>query len=107
MKKLILSVALLCAVMAAKAEVVRKDTIAYEGQVRLEKIEKTNDYGEVSVRYVCYLLDVVNKKGEPRRVATDRATYESGQVTHLIYNVQDSGASRIGKAINVNVQKSK
>ena len=107
MKKIILSVALLCAVMAAKAEVVRKDTTAYDGQVRLEKVEKVNDYGEVSVRYVCYLLDVTNKKGEPRKVTTDRATYESGQVTHIIFNVYDSGASRIAKATNVNVQKSK
>lgn len=108
MKKIFVSVALvLCAMVSVKAEVVAKDTVEYEGAVRLEKIEKANNYGEVSVRYVCYLLDVVNKKGEPRKVTTDRATYESGQVTHIVYNIQDSGASRIAKAFNVLVQKPK
>ena len=67
----------------------------------MEKVQKTNDYGEVSVRYVCFLLDIVNSKGEPRKVPTDKATYESDQVTHIIYNVQDSGARRIAKAVNV------
>ena len=51
--------------------------------------------------YVCYLLDITNSKGEPRKVPTDKATYESDQVTHIIYNVQDSGAKRIAKAVNV------
>lgn len=108
MKKFLVSVALvLCGVMCAHAEVVAKDTIAYDGAVRFEKVQKVNDYGEVSVRYVCYLLDVVNKKGEPRKVTTDKATYESGEVTHIVYNIQDSGASRIAKALNVSVQKTK
>lgn len=107
MKKLIVCAAVLLAAMAIKAEVVSRDTIAYEGAVRMEKVEKVNDYGEVSVRYVAYLLDITNKKGQPRKVSTDRKTYESGEVTHVILNVQDSGASRIAKAINVNVQKSK
>jgi hypothetical protein len=88
-------------VASAHAEVVAKDTVAYDGAVRMEKVEKANDYGEVSVRYVCYLLDVVNKKGEPRKVPVDKVTYESGHVTHIIYNVQDSGARRIAKAVNV------
>lgn len=105
MKKILLSVALVCAAMCMNAEVIAKDTVAYAGEYRLDKVEKVNDYGEVSVRYVCYLLDVVNKKGEPRKVTTDKATYESGEVTHIVYNVQDSGSKRIAKAVNVNAKK--
>lgn len=97
--------ALLCAALTTRAEVVAKDTVPYQGAYKLDKVEKTNDYGEVSVRYVCYLLDVVNKKGEPRKVTTDKATYESGKVTHIVYNVQDSGAKRIAKATNINAPK--
>jgi hypothetical protein len=105
MKKILLSVALVCAAMCMNAEVVSKDTVEYVGAFRLDKVEKVNDYGEISVRYVCYLLDFVNTKGEPRKVTTDRATYESGEVTHIVYNIQDSGAKRIAKAVNVNAQK--
>lgn len=104
----------LCVVMLAfiaasmesvKAEVVSKDTIAYTGAWKMEKVQKANDYGEISVRYVCYLLDVVNSKGEPRKVPVDKATYESDNITHIVYNVQDSGARRIAKAINIAVPK--
>lgn len=87
--------------VTASAETIAKDTVAYNGAWKMEKVQKTNDYGEVSVRYVCYLLDITNSKGEPRKVPTDKATYESDQVTHIIYNVQDSGAKRIAKAVNV------
>lgn len=105
MKKILLSVALVCAAMCMNAEVIAKDTVEYEGAVRLDKVEKQNDFGEISVRYVCYLLDFVNTKGEPRKVTTDRSTYESGQVTHIVYNIQDSGTKKIAKAINVNAPK--
>lgn len=108
MKKILLIAALFAAVLTANAEVVSKDTIAYDGAWKMEKVQKTNDYGEVSVRYVCYLLDIVNSKGEPRKVPTDKATYESDQVTHIVYNVQDSGAKKIAKALNVDaVRKAK
>ena len=108
MKKILLIAALFAAVLTANAEVVSKDTIAYSGAWKMEKVQKTNDYGEVSVRYVCYLLDIVNSKGEPRKVPTDKATYESDQVTHIVYNVQDSGAKKIAKALNVDaVRKAK
>ena len=51
MKKFFVA-ALIVAAMSAKAEVVSRDTVAYTGEYRLEKIEKANEYGEVSVRYV-------------------------------------------------------
>lgn len=105
MKKLLLAAVILLAALTAKAEVVSRDTIVYNGEYKLEKIEKTNDYGEVSVRYVCYLNDIVNKKGESRKVTTDRATYDSGIITHIVYNTQDSGAKKIAKAININAKK--
>lgn len=89
----------------ARAEVVAKDTVTYDGAWKMEKVLKTNDYGEVSVRYVCYLYDIVNSKGEPRKVSVDKATYESDDITHLVYNVQDSGAKKIAKAININVPR--
>ena len=106
MKRFLAVLGIVCAivlgaVVTASAETIAKDTVVYNGAWRMEKQQKTNDYGEVSVRYVCYLLDITNSKGEPRKVSTDKATYESDQVTHIIYNVQDSGAKRIAKAVNV------
>lgn len=94
-------------VASARAEVVAKDTVTYEGAWKMEKVLKTNDYGEVSVRYVCYLMDVTNSKGEPRKVTVDKATYESDDITHIVYNVQDSGARKIAKAININAVRKK
>lgn len=91
--------------MQAKAGVVARDTVEYKGEYKVEKIEKQNDYGEVSVRYVAYLYDIVNAKGEARKVTIDKATYESGVITHLVYNTQDSGAKRIAKALNVDAVK--
>lgn len=112
MKRIALVFSIVCAILfaavaSAHAEVVAKDTVAYTGQYQLDKIEKSNDYGEVSVRYVCYLLDVTNAKGQPRKVTTDKATYESGIVTHIVYNIQDSGAKKIAKAVNVDAVRAK
>lgn len=106
MKRFLAVLGIVCAIVlgavaTASAETIAKDTVAYNGAWKMEKVQKANDYGEVSVRYVCYLLDITNSKGEPRKVPTDKATYESDQVTHIIYNVQDSGAKRIAKAVNV------
>ena len=101
MKRLIFTAVILLAAIIVKAEVVSKDTVAYAGEFKLEKIEKANQYGEVSVRYVAYLLDVTNSKGEPRKVPIDQKTYESGKITHLVYNNQASGSRRIAKAVNV------
>lgn len=100
MKKFFVAAALIVAAMSAKAEVVSRDTVAYTGEYRLEKIEKTNEYGEVSVRYVAYLYAVVNKKGEPRKVTIDRKTYESGKVDAIVYTTSDTGSKRIAKAVN-------
>ena len=110
MKKFLFVFGIVCAivfgaVISAKAEVVARDTVPYEGAWKMEKVQKTNDYGEISVRYVCYLLDIVNSKGEPRKVSVDKATYESDDITHIVYNVQDSGAKKIAKAINIHVPK--
>ncbi len=106
MKKFIVAVAVvLAAVASTKAEVVARDTVAYTGEYRLEKIEKANEYGEVSVRYVAYLSDVVNKKGEPRKVTITKATYQSGKIDALVYNTNDSGSKKIAKAINTKAGK--
>ena len=101
MKKLFVVAAVLLAALTAKAEVVSRDTVAYTGEYKVEKIEKRNDYGEVSVRYVAYLYGITNAKGKPRKVTITKATYDLGKITHLVYNVQDSGAKRIAKAIYV------
>ena len=93
--------------MSAQAEVVARDTVAYNGAWTMDKLQTTNDYGEISVRYVCYLHDITNKKGEPRKVTIDKATYESGTITHLVYNTSDSGSRKIAKAININVPSKK
>lgn len=101
MKKIFIAAALLmCFGMASKAEVVSRDTVSYNGGYKLEKIEKANEYGEVSVRYVALLLDITNSKGEPRKVTVTKATYESGKITHLVYNNQDNGSRKISKAVN-------
>lgn len=106
MKKVIIVAAVLLAALTAKAEIVQRDTVEYKGAWKMDKLTTTNSYGEVSVRYVCYLIDIVNSKGEPRKVPTDKATYESDSITHIVYNTQDSGAKRIAKAINIKVSKS-
>ena len=100
MKKFFVTAAIIVAAMSAKAAVVSRDTVAYTGEYRLEKIEKANEYGEVSVRYVAYLYAVVNKKGEPRKVTIDRKTYESGKVDAIVYTTSDTGSKRIAKAVN-------
>lgn len=100
MKKYVLAAALVMAAMTAKAEVVSRDTVLYTGEYRLEKIEKANEYGEVSVRYVAYLYAVTNSKGEPRKVTIDRKTYESGKIDAIVYNTNDTGSKRIAKAVN-------
>lgn len=106
MKKIFVAVAVVLAAMAsAKAEVVARDTVAYAGEYRLEKVEKVNQYGEINVRYVAYLSDVVNAKGEPRKVSIDRRTYESGKIDALVYNTNDSGSKKIAKAINTKAGK--
>ncbi len=92
--------ALVCCVAYAKAEVVSRDTVAYTGSYRLEKIEKSNDYGEVSVRYVAYLDSVVNSKGEPRKVSITKATYESGRIDAVVFNNNADGSRKISKAVN-------
>ena len=100
MKKFLVAVAVvLAAVASAKAEVVARDTVAYTGEYRLEKVEKVNQYGEINVRYVAYLSDVVNAKGEPRKVGIDRRTYEGGQINAIIYTTSDTGSKRISKAV--------
>lgn len=104
MKKFFVA-AIIVAAMSAKAEVVSRDTVAYTGEYRLEKIVKENEYGEVSVRYVAYLSDVVNKKGEPRKVTITKATYQSGKIDALVYNTNDSGSKKIAKAINTKACK--
>lgn len=102
MKKLmILLAAIMCCTMFCKAEIVSRDTVAYTGEYRLDKIEKTNDYGEVSVRYVCFLMDVVNKKGEPRKLSVNKATYLAGKITHIVYHTTSDGSRKIAKAIYV------
>lgn len=99
MKKFIIAAALVLAA-TTKAEVVSRDTVAYTGEYRLEKVEKVNDYGEVSVRYVAYLSDITNSKGEPRKFTISKATYESGKVDAVIYNNNADGSRKISKAVN-------
>lgn len=100
MKKKFFVAALLLAALTAKAEVVSKDTVAYNGAYKLEKIEKHKDYGEISVRYVAVLHDVLTTKGEPRKVTIDKATYEGGVINALVYYNSDNGSRRITKAVN-------
>lgn len=101
MKKLIVAAALIIAAVATtKAEVVSRDTVPYTGTYRLEKVEKSNDYGEVSVRYVAYLDSVVNSKGEPRKVSITKATYESGRIDAVVFNNNADGSRKIAKAVN-------
>lgn len=103
MKKFILSAALvLAAFVATKAEVVSRDTIAYSGEYRLEKVEKSNDYGEISVKYVCYLNAITNSKGEPRKVTVTKATYESGRIDAIVYVNGADGSRKIRSAAFTN-----
>lgn len=104
MKKIFVAVAILLGAMATNAEVVSRDTVAYDGAYKVEKIVKQKDYGEVSVRYVAILFDVLTSKGEPRKVTIDKATYERGAISHLVYTNSDNGSRRIAKAVYVGTE---
>lgn len=99
MKKIFVAVALLTAALCANAEVVKRDTVAYTGEYKLERIEKVNEYGEINVRHVAILYAIVNKKGEPRKVTIDKATYQCGKIDALVYTTNDNGTRKIAKAI--------
>ncbi len=104
MKKIFVAVALLLVAMATNAEVVSRDTVAYDGAYKVEKIVKQKEYGEVSVRYVAVLFDILNAKGEPRKVTIDKATFESGAISHLVYTNSDNESRRISKAVYVGTE---
>lgn len=101
MKKKFFVAALLLAALTAKAEVVSRDTVAYEGSYKLERIERTNDYGEINVRYVAHLIDMPNKNGTPKKVTITKKDYEGGQINAIIYNNGSDGSRKIAKACYV------
>lgn len=99
MKKCIFAAALLLAALTTKAEILSRDTVMYTGEYRLEKIERHNDFGETSVRYVAYLSEITNKKGEPRKITISKSTYEIGEINAIIYNNYADGNRKIARAI--------
>lgn len=105
MKKILLSVALVCAAMCIKAEklqVVERDTIAWDKGVRVEATQKVTPLGEtrVSRKAVLYVMDG-DKKVE-KKVAISRDTYEAlqaGAQAWVVFAVYEDGSEKITKVL--------
>ena len=107
MKKIFLSVALLCAAMcmnAEKLQVIGRDTLAWNEGVELQVIKKVNDFGETRVSYKAILqVNVGDKDGvkkKERKVSISRKTYlalEQGAHPWIVLTYYDDGSEKITK----------
>ena len=105
MKKILLSVALLCAAMcmnAEKLQVVERDTLAWDKGVRVEATQKVTALGEtrVSRKAILYVKD--GEKEVEKRIAINKATYEAlkaGAQAWVVLCVYDDGSERITKVL--------
>jgi hypothetical protein len=105
MKKILLSVALLCAAMcmnAEKLQVVERDTVAWDKGVRVEATQKVTALGEtrVSRKAILYVLD--GEKKVEKKVAISRDTYDAlqaGAQAWVVLTVYEDGSEKITKVL--------
>ncbi len=105
MKKILLSVALLCAAMcmnAEKLQVVERDTIAWDKGVRVEATQKVTPLGEtrVSRKAVLYVMD--GEKKVEKKVAISRDTYDAlqaGAQAFVVLTTYEDGSEKITKVL--------
>lgn len=105
MKKIFLSVALVCAAMCARAEwahVVERDTMEWHNGVDLEQTYKVNALGEKRVQRKAVLWVLDGDKRVQRKVVVNKATYdalEAGAQAWVVLTVYDDGSEKITKVL--------
>lgn len=105
MKKILLSVALLCAAMcmnAEKLQVVERDTVVWTNGVELEMTYKVNALGEKRVQRKAVLWVLDGDKRVQRKVVVNKATYdalEAGAQAWVVLTVYDDGSEKITKVL--------
>ena len=105
MKKILLSVALLCAAMcmnAEKLQVVERDTVVWTNGVELELTYKVNALGEKRVQRKAVLWVLDGDKRVQRKVVVNKATYdalEAGAQAWVVLTVYDDGSEKITKVL--------
>ena len=105
MKKILLSVALLCAAMcmnAEKLQVVERDTIAWGQEIRTELTYKVNEFGEKRTQRKAVLVVKDADKEKVRKVVINKATYEAlqaGAQALIVVTVYEDGSERITKVL--------
>ena len=105
MRKILLSVALVCAAMcmnAEKLQVVERDTIAWEKGIRLEYNTKLTPLGEVRTCYKAVLFVQDGEKEVRKSVIISRTTYEAleqGKQAYVVMTTYEDGSEKITKVI--------
>lgn len=105
MKKILLSVALVCAAMcmnAEKLQVVERDTIAWDKGVRVEATQKVTALGETRVSRKAILWTMDGDKKVEKKVTISKDTYdalEAGAQAWIILSVYEDGSEKITKVI--------
>lgn len=105
MKKIFLSVALLCAAMcinAEKLQVVERDTIAWDKGIELAATQKVTALGETRVSYKAVLWVLDGEKKVEKKVAISRDTYDAlqaGAQALVVFTVYEDGSEKITKVL--------
>ena len=105
MKRIFLSVALVCAALCAHAEwaqVIERDTMVWTNGVELEQTYKVNALGEKRVQRKAVLWVRDGEKKVQRKVVVNKATYEAlaaGKQAWVVLSVYDDGSERITKVL--------
>lgn len=105
MKKILVSVALLCAAMcmnAEKLQVVERDTIAWDKGIELTATQKVTALGETRVSYKAILWTLDADKKVEKKVTISKATYadlQEGKQAFIVLTVYEDGSEKITKVI--------
>lgn len=107
MKKILLSVALVCAAMcvrAEKAQVIARDTIAWDKGIKLETTQKVTPLGETRVSCKAILWTTDGEKTVEKKVAVSKTTYnalQEGAQAYVVLTTYEDGSEKITKVITL------
>lgn len=105
MKKILLSVALLCAAVTMRAEwmrVVERDTVMWTREIRTEQTYKVNEFGEKRTQRKAVLVVNDADKEKVRKVTINKATYEAllnGAQAYVVFATYEDGSEKIIKVL--------
>ena len=105
MRKILLSVVLVCAAMcmhAEKLQVVERDTIAWDKGIRTEYNTKLTPLGEVRTTHKAVLFVQDGEKEVKKTIIISRATYEAlekGAQAYVVFTTYEDGSEKITKVI--------